>query len=271
MRRFELVLTMCSLLGIAACGTNAVPTRLPYDPNSTAVIGGTDNPDGLAWREESTPDGEGCINLDDVCVQPQKACGDSGAADVLLAEDGTVADVICYPTEGVAIESFEGEVEDLGNNVVLVFDDEDDGADVVGDVTIDGNNVTLYGHGPDTSVIDGDLNIDKNNSVVRGVRVTGDVTIDKNNPSLVNCVIEGDLTILGNNVSIALCDVWGKLTIKGNNAVLVSNHFASAPEVSGKNTVCSSNQLFTDSDGDEKVSEDELGAAVDCGSKPKEK
>jgi hypothetical protein len=270
MRRFELVMAICGLLGIAACGRDELPTRLPYDPNSTAVIGGDqDNPDGTATRLESTPDGDACINLDDVCIQPQNECGDTGAADVLLDDNGAVVDVICYPTDGVAVESIEGEVEDLGNDVVLVFDNLDDGADVVGDVTIDGNNVTLYGHGPDTSVIDGNLNIDKNNSVVRGVRVTGDVTIDKNNPSLVDCVIEGDLTILGNNVSIALCDVWGKLTIEGNNAVLVSNHFAKAPEVKGNNTVCASNVLFKDADEDKPVSDDELGASVDCAAKAK--
>ena len=272
MRKFELLLVVCSLLGMAACGSDALPTRLPYDPNSTTVIGGAyDNPDGLAWRLETTPDGDGCINLDGVCVQPQKQCGDKGAADVLIDDNGAVADVICYPTEGVAIESIEGKVEHVGNDVVLVFDDEDDGADVVGDVKIDGNNVTLFGHGPDTSVIDGNLDIQKNNTVVRGVRITGDVKIDKNNPSLVDCVIEGDLTILGNNVGIALCDVWGKLKIDGNNAVLVSNHFASAPEVKGKNTVCSSNRLFHDADGDQHVSVDELGAEVTCSDKAVEK
>ena len=37
----------------------------------------------------------------------------------------------------------------MGNNVVLVLDDEDDGVDVMGDVTIDGNNVFLFGHGPE--------------------------------------------------------------------------------------------------------------------------
>ncbi|HKU42141.1 MAG TPA: hypothetical protein VJR89_28475, partial [Polyangiales bacterium] len=229
------------------------------------------NPDGAAVRLESTPDGDECINLDDVCVKPQETCGDDGAADVLIGKDGTVVDVICYPTNGVAIEDFEGPVEKVGNDVVLVIDDQDDGADVVGDVTIDGNNVTLYGHGPDTSVIDGNLNIDKNNAVVRGVRVTGDVTIDKNNPSLVDCVIEGDLTIKGNNVGIALCEVWGKLIIEGNNTVLVSNKFLSAPEIKGKNTVCSDNTLFADEDDDHAVSDDELGDAVTCEEKEKTK
>lgn len=180
MRRFEIVVLLGSLLGLVACGSDDAPRTLPYDPNSTALIGGDyDNPDGLAFRIRETPDGDECIDLDGACVRPQKECGDSGAADVLLDDSGKVVDVICYPTSGVAIETIEGEIDHVGNNVVLVFDDEDDGADITGDVTIDGNNVTLYGHGPDTSVIGGDLNIDKNNAVVRGIRVEGDVTIDK--------------------------------------------------------------------------------------------
>jgi hypothetical protein len=134
-------------------------------------------------------------------------------------------------------------------------------------VTIDGNNVTLFGHGPDPSVIGGNLNIDKNNALVSGVRVQGDVVIDKNNPSLVDCVIEGDLTIKGNNVSIALCEVWGKLTVEGNNAILVSNWFAVAPEVKGKNLICNDNLAFTDADGDGAVGEDELGEPIACTNK----
>ena len=260
------------LLYIAGCGASATPTRLPYDADSTTIIGGNfDNPDGMAWEDVTTPDGDGCVNLDSVCVQPQKECGDDARADVLLKEDGTVADVICYPTNGVSVETFEGDVHKVGNDVVLVVDDQDDGVDVMGNVTIDGNNVTLYGHGPDVSVIGGDLHIDKNNSLVRGVRVQGDVVIDKNNPSMVDCVIEGDLTIHGNNVSIALCEVWGKLTIEGNNAVLTSNRFAHAPEVKGNNTTCTDNKLFSDANADHVVADDELGDAVSCADKAEDK
>jgi hypothetical protein len=272
MRRFEVVLVLCGLVGLIACSSDAPRSALPYDPNSTAVIGGDyDNPDGLTLRVLETPDGDECIDLDGACVRPQEECGDSGAADVLLDDSGNVVDVICYPTSGVAIEKLEGEVDHVGNNVVLVFDDEDDGADVTGDVTIDGNNVTLYGNGPDTSVIGGDLNIDKNNAVVRGIRIQGDVTITKNNPSIVDCVIEGDLTIHGNNVSIALCDIWGKLVIEGNNTVLVNNRVATPPEVHGNNTVCASNVTFTDVDDDGVVSEDELGETVVCAGKSENK
>jgi carbonic anhydrase/acetyltransferase-like protein (isoleucine patch superfamily) len=267
MRRFEVVLLAGWLLA-SACGGDEPDTRLPYKPNSTSVINGDfDNPDGLALRVVTTPDGDECIDLDGACAKPQEICGDDGAADVLLGDEGEVLDVICYPTEGVAVESFEGPVEKVGNNVVLVFDDVDDGADVMGDVKIDGNNVTLWGHGPDTSVIAGDLTIDKNNSVVRGIRVEGDVTIHKNNPSMVDCVIEGDLTIKGNNVSIALCEVWGNLKIEGNNTVLVDNRFAGQPEVKGENTLCAGNFAFADADGNASVSEQEVGEPIECATK----
>jgi hypothetical protein len=267
MERVWTVTAICfGLLG--ACGADTKPRGLPYSADKTTVIGDFDNPDGSApYRLVATPDGDACIDLDGVCAKPQSECGDDGAADVLIGDDGQVVDVICYPTGGVAIEEVEGDLEKVGNDVVLVLDGKDDGVDVRGDVTIDGNNVTLFGEGPDVSVIGGDLHIDKNNALVRGVSVQGDVTIDKNNPSIVECVIEGDLTIHGNNVSIAMCEVWGKLTIEGNNTVLVGNHFASPPSITGKNTVCNGNFAFSDEDDDGAIVDAELGDAIDCGSK----
>ncbi len=262
------------LLG-AACGDDGERTALPYRMNETEVIGGndffnaTDQPqrqpgDGLGGLSVATPDGDDCAELDGACVNPQTECGDDGRADVLVDENGAVIDVICYPTGGIGIEAYEGPVADVGNNVVLVVDGADDGVDVMGDVTIDGNNVVLYGHGPDTSVIGGNLAIDKNNSLVRGVRILGDVVIDKNNPSLVDCVIEGDLRILGNNVSMALCEVWGTVTVEGNNAILVSNRFASAPVVPGQNLLCNDNFGFVDANENGLIDEDEVGDSIDC-------
>lgn len=260
-------LAACCALA-SGCGAKTQPVRLPYSPNETAIIGGLDNPDGLApSRVVETPDAEGCIELDGPCVKPQDECGDDGAADVLLDQQGAIADVICYPTAGVSIEEFEGDVEHVGNDVVLVLDDDADGVDVEGDVTIDGNNVTLYGAGPDVSVIGGDLAIDKNNTLVRGVRIAGDVTIDKNNPSIVDCVIEGSLTIRGNNVSVALCEVWGELTIEGNNAILVNNRFAKPPVITGNNTVCNQDLLFSDVNDDGAIGDAELGEPISCAAK----
>jgi hypothetical protein len=276
-------------------------TKLPYDTNTTTVIGGggfdnagtdgggTTQADGgpapiaVGSVDVTTPDGSECLDADGIdCVKPQLECKDEDAkADVLVDEDGVVVDVICYPTGGVSIEDFEGDVMGLENGEVLVIDDQDDGADVTGNVTLDGNNILLFGHGPDVSVIDGNLHLDKNNALVRGIRVTGDVLIDKNNPSFVDCVIEGNLTICGNNVSVALCEVWGKTSIGGeacsastdeqkggNNAILVANRLLSAPEIFVNGTVCNDNRLFADTDDDKTIDDDEVGDLVSCAAKP---
>lgn len=256
---------------VAACGSSAGGPVLPYAANLTTVIGGESADKSQKQervREVATPDDDACVDEGkDVCAKPQMECGDDGTADMLVDHSGAPLAVLCYPTSGVAVEEVEGDLSKVGNNTVFVLDDRDDGPDVKGNVTLDGNNVTLYGHGPATSVIGGDLHIDKNNARVRGVRVQGDVTIDKNNPSLVDCVIEGDLTIRGNNVAVALCEVWGKITIEGNNAVLIDNRLASEPEVTGKNTVCSGDLAFQDANKDGVIADSELGDELACAAK----
>ena len=101
-------LTLCGALSVA-CSSDPTPTlQLPYAPNQTALIGNPDNADELLVKTYSTPDADECIALDgNVCAKPQTECGDNGAADVLLNEQGAVVDVICYPTDGVSVEAFD--------------------------------------------------------------------------------------------------------------------------------------------------------------------
>jgi hypothetical protein len=267
MQRIPTLALLMSTVAVAACGSEQ-STVLPYAANLTTVIGGASadkKADKDRYREIETPDGDECVDEDhDACAKPQLDCGDDGTADMLVDHSGMPLAVLCYPRAGVAVTEVDGSLKKVGNNTVFVLDDVNDGADITGDVTLDGNNVTLWGHGPDVSVIGGDLNISKNNARVRGVRVRGNVTIDHNNPSLVDCVIEGDLIIHGNNVAVALCDVWGKTQIDGNNAVLVENRVASAPEVTGNNTVCTQNFAFDDGNGDKVIADAELGQELAC-------
>lgn len=257
------LVTCVGLLG--ACAQAEVPSRLPYAPNTTSVVGGAfDNGTGLVPVSYATPDGAACIDLDGACVKPQDKCGDNGSALVLLDASQAVADIVCYPAAGTAIDHVEGDVKQVANNAVVELDDRADGADVTGDVNVDGNNASLLGHGPDVSVIAGDLDLKGNNALISGVRVQGDVVIEKNNPSLVDCVIEGDLTIHGNNVNVALCEVWGTLSIDGNNTVLVANKFQNAPELIGNNLRCSSNEAFVDQNSDHAIADSELTGPIDC-------
>ena len=253
---------------LSACGSSADTSALPYSANLTTVIGGA-RPDkkdkDKRYHEVATPDGDDCVDEGkDTCAKPQDSCGDDGTADVLVDSQGKTLAVVCYPSGGVAVQDVDGNLSKVGNNTVFVLDALDDGPDVTGDVTLDGNNVTLWGHGADVSVIQGDLHIDKNNARVRGLRVMGDVTIDKNNPSLIDCVIEGDLTIRGNNAAMALCDVWGKTTIEGNNSVFIENRLASAPLIVGKNTDCAGDLRFDDANDDGVIADAELGLELSC-------
>jgi hypothetical protein len=268
MQRVSALLLVGSVV-VGACGSADGAQVLPYSANLTAVIGGSvhtsPGQDKGRVRRVDTPDGDDCVDeAADECLKPQRECGDDGASDMLVGADGKSIATICYPTQGVTVELVDGDLDRVGNNTVFVLDAQDDGPDVTGDITLDGNNVTLYGHGPELSVVAGDLHIDKNNARVRGLRVQGDVIIDKNNPSIVDCVIEGDLVVHGNNVAVALCEVWGKVTVLGNNAMFVEDRFASAPELTGNNAVCSGNLSFEDADGDGVVSDAELGEEVMC-------
>lgn len=227
----------------------------PYQPGDITVLG-----EALGGRPERIEQcGDECATVDD-------ECGDEAAADVVLDAHGDVADVICYEqdvnVQTVSIDRVE--TAEAGNKTVLVLDGVDDGADVAGNVTISGNNSTVWGEGPDVSVIGGTLKITKNNAVVRGVRIHGDVAVTKNNAQFSMCVIEGDLTVTGNNATFADCVILGDVKIAGVNTVLAQNRFAKSYEIGGKNLTCNENFAFTDADEDGEFDDSELGDAVIC-------
>jgi hypothetical protein len=204
---------------------------------------------------------------DDQCGTVSRECGEGAAADVVLDENGSVVDVLCYRRD-VAVQVVPTDTSGTvtaGNDTVLVLDAEDDGVDVDGDIEIQGNNAVIWGDGPDTSVISGTVDVEKNNAIIRGVRIQHDVTIEKNNTSLAFCVIEGDLIITGNNTTVAECAVFGQVRITGLNTVLVENDFAGTSRVSGYNLTCNGNRSFDDDNGDYRVSDDERGGEVGCG------
>lgn len=249
---------LCALV-LSACGgaTSESPSGTPYRAGETTVIG------EQAGGEEIPP-GE-CSDAQ--CGAVARECGDGSAGDVVLDENGDVADVLCYRTDvqvDVVPEDTTGTVT-AGNDSVLVLDGVDDGVDVAGDVNVKGNNAVVWGDGPDTSVIAGTVDVEKNNAIVRGVRIQQDVTIEKNNTSLAFCVIEGDLTITGNNTTVAECAVFGRVRVTGLNTVLVDDDFADTDEVLGYNLTCNGNHGFSDDNGNLRVDDGERTGEVTCG------
>jgi hypothetical protein len=248
--------TMLWVCGVAlACGQEKQESFTPYALGQALRIG----PD-----KGGTPAllSEVCnANSDqEQCEAAVEKCGKDAYADVVLAEDESVLDVICYPGN-VTVQEIGPEpvaTASAGNHTLLLLDDVDDHVDVTGDVTLTGNGAVVYGHGANVSVIGGDLAIDKNNAVVRSVQIQGSVTITKNNAQLAFCEIDGDLSIAGNNVTVAECVVHGSVSIAGNNAVFVRNELAKNEALAGKNLRCNANVVFNE----------DSAAAPDAGAAP---
>jgi hypothetical protein len=201
------------------------------------------------------------------CDAVRQACEEGASADVVLDGSGDVLDVLCYERNRQVVSVPAGTHDEdfvIGNRTVLVLGDAEAGAEVLGDVVIEGNNSVVYGHGPELSLIGGALLIEKNNAIVRGTRIRGDVAITKNNAQLAFCVIEGNLTITGNNTTLAECEIHGDIEIRGLNTVLVQNRFQSASDIEGFNLRCDGNESFSDADGDGQIGEEELAGAIDC-------
>jgi hypothetical protein len=242
--------TALSLFAAAAACDDGHSPSVPWDGRTQVVAaGGT-----TTWAEQA------CGLETGVCEQARAEC--ATGVDVVLDRDGKLLDALCYPDApswGVEdLAAHQGNIEQRENNTVLVLDDLDDGADITGDVSVDANNVVLYGERSENAVLDGSLTLDGNNALVRGLHITGDVTVLKNNVTLAFCVIEGTLTVRGNNVRLLGCDVLGDVSISGNNARLYGNGVAGAVDA-GKNAACVDNHTVVESGGII-----ERGAALGC-------
>lgn len=268
------VLVVLPVLFVACGGDEAAPAtattngNLPYEKDRTVVIG----PDGKL-APVATPDGKDCLvlaNNPDDCTRPQETCGEGARADVVVDAKGKVVAVICYPVDDTPVSTVpESGADSVGadNKEIVVIDGKDDGVDVTGDVNITGNNVVVYGSGPETSIIGGNVSVEKNNGTVHGVRVKGDVRIDGNNTALVDCVIDGNLTITSNNNVVASCTIFGKITVTGNNNTLFYDRACKGIEGESKNMVCEGNVACADANADGLLTPEELGAAITCGDK----
>lgn len=254
-------------IAMAACGgasegtTPTAPDPYTSAPDKTVVIG----PNAGAGTVTATPVGTGCIQLPSgECVKPQDKCKPGERADIIIDSRGKMIETVCYPASSSPTPiNGSGNVEiGKANGAIVAV------GDVAGDITSNGNNVTVYGQGPGASVIGGKVQASGNNYAMRGVTVKGDVRISGNNAALVLCVVEGDLIVVGNNAVIADCTVVGKIKIEGNNAVLVANEVGRGIELGdAKNAVCDANVVWNDANGNRLLDPGESGSEIACATK----
>ncbi|MFO0575419.1 MAG: hypothetical protein U1A78_15610 [Polyangia bacterium] len=251
------LLTFATSLG--GCGADAL---YPGGDGKVVVLSGRDS------TVYDAVNGGACIvTPQNPCLKPQSQCGDGERADVILGSDGKVLTVVCYPARAkideVTVVGMSGPVS-VDNKDLILIDGAADGPDIVGDLTINGNNSIVYGAGPAVSVIGGNLDVVFNNGVVRGVSILGDVNMVGNNTALIDCVILGNVTIRSNNNVFAGCDVYGKVTVTGNNNWLTGLRVQGGIQFSGSGSICDRNFAFVDRNQDKLIDPTEVGAALAC-------
>lgn len=249
-----------------------------YEEERVAVIGTDSAGTPVAGSAAATPDS--CVLAGQDCVEAEPGgewCEREGGPYDVVIVDGEVVEVICYPPPGdgegpevVVSDPQQGDVEipQNANDTAITFDESTNGTPIVGNLTLDGNNVSVYGNGPDETVIDGDVIIEGNNVRLRGVTVTGDVVVRLNNASVVLCRILGDLILEGestNNSVLAANDVFGRVGAPSNGNTIVGNDVQADFDVTGHNNTCDENRAFTDADEDQAIDDGEIGDALTCG------
>jgi hypothetical protein len=236
----------------------------------TAVLVGS--PEG----DTGSP-GEVCIS-DTLCEVPPTDSSDwcerEGGPVDLIYVDGELVETICYPPAEDPerpTEVVEGagdvDVAQNANNTTIVFDEATNGMPIEGNITVDGNNVAIYGNGPDDTTVDGDVALDGNNIRIRGVTITGDLVIRKNNVAIVLCRILGNLrleTMSTNGSVVAENDIWGDFTSDSNGNLFVGNDVSGTWEHTGNGNTCDRNAAFEDADMDDVLDDDERGELLTC-------
>lgn len=250
-------------LALGCSSESDADPKVPWAEQRTMVIDASRTP-----VEVAPASGDACITYEDACLKPSERCGKQGA-DIVLDGEGRLLDYVCYPGEAnlsvEEIQSRQGNIAQNQNNAVIVLDALDDGADIEGDLSIDANNVVLYGEDPAAAVISGAVVLDGNNILVRGVRIRGDLTIRANNVTVALAVVEGNVLVQGNNAQVLATDVLGTLTVTGNNAKLYGNHVGGAASFTGKGAECRDNAKAADANADGVLDLTELTGSLSCG------
>jgi hypothetical protein len=185
------ILIVSSVL-VAACGgdddaqgrTNVAPGDPfgNYDEMQVSVIGGSTVPGADSGGAAPAPGGgtvlvgrpEGDISESEFCisdslcevppVDQSNFCERDGGPVDLIYVDGELVQTICYPPAedpDRPLEVVDGttpgdiDIVQNANRTTVVFDPATNGTPIEGDVNVDGNNVAIYGNGPDETILDG--------------------------------------------------------------------------------------------------------------------
>lgn len=247
-------------------GSNTTVVTSPGSSDSSVII--TGDPDQCVEIDQT------CVDVDQAKKEGGKYCDDPDAQADIIVVDGEVVDVICYPPKDDGTDIREAAQDEEGNTqvpqtesgTVVTFDESTDGEPIEGDIKLDAERTTLYGNGPDKTLIDGKITVESNNSRIRGLTVTGNVEYDENsNDSAISfCRIQGDLDVKSNGFTATNCQVFGKVHVEGNGATLVNIGVQGSWEVN-PGADCRGCYSFSDDNDDAVVQQEEIGEDLACG------
>jgi hypothetical protein len=258
--QLSVIIVACLVVVTSGCGDDEPSAAAPYGVGKTVVSG-----DGGSTVYD-TPEGDACIDIGSQCIPPQKYCGQNAKIDVIVDSDGEYVETVCYPSDGVTHEDHKGSIKTDEDGASIVLDNKDDGADVTDNVEFKGNDSTLYGHGPEVSVIRGNVKIIGDNAALRGIRIEGNVDLEGDGAHLINCVIEGNLHVKGNGNTVVDCIVFGDLKTDATNTKLIANYVQKELRSDHESSWCSGNYNFTDANENLRIdpSEYDGAEAVSC-------
>jgi hypothetical protein len=266
-----------------------------YEAENVTVLGaptgsggsseGPDAPDTfvgapvLVGMPEGGPDGAEICVSDTLCEVVDASatdwCEREGGPVDLIYVDGELVETICYPPaqdperplEVVDAAGGDIDVVQNANRTTVVFDEATNGTPIEGDITVDGNNVSIYGNGPDNTIVDGNVTLDGNNARLRGVTITGDLILSKNTVAVVLCRILGSVrleTMSTNNSVFAENDIYGDFTSDSNGNLFVGNDVEGNWEHTGNGNTCDRNRAFADENDDDAIDDQERGSLLQC-------
>jgi len=266
-----------------------------YDSGNVSVIGAADPassgapdsgeaPASTGTVLVGTPEG-GDVSVTPVCidglcevppVDSSNWCERDGGPVDLIYVDGELVETICYPPADdpnrptVNVDgTMPGDIDvaQNANKTTVTFDPATNGMPIEGDLSVDGNNVAIYGNGPDNTIIDGNVTLDGNTLRLRGVTITGDLILSKNRAAVVLCRILGNVvldTMSTNGSVFAENDIWGDFTSTSNGNLFVANDVLGDWKHSGNGNVCDNNFRFADTNADDAVGDDERTDLLTC-------
>lgn len=208
----------------AFVGTDVADVLVDADPGDEASTDIT----GLAVLGELSA-GPTDLILDNGPVAALDIISSGDVYDVAVAYDGNQAGFytgfpIRYGVGGeiVEIATEADATEALNTDDTIVFFE--DGVHV-GNLVIEGSNVTLFGEGfaEGSVVVDGDVEVRGGFVRIRGVTITGNLTVFGNNFGMSFSVVEGITQLNGQSISFLRNIFCQGATVPSSNAALFDN------------------------------------------------